>query len=109
MNIKIIAIAEKHKVKLNKGVYAAVTGPNLETRAEYRYLKIIGADVIGMSTIPEVLVANHIGLPALAISVLTDECDPDNLQPVKIEEILAVAAKAEIGLISLFSDLVEEL
>lgn len=109
MNSRIVAIAEKHKIKLNKGVYAAVTGPNLETRAEYRYLKLIGADVIGMSTIPEVLVANHIGLPALAISVLTDECDPDNLQPVKIEEILAVAAKAEIGLISLFSDLVEEL
>ena len=109
MNSKIIEIAEKHKIKLNKGVYAAVTGPNLETRAEYRYLRIIGADVIGMSTIPEVLVANHVGLPALAISVLTDECDPDNLQPVKIEEILAVAAKAEINLISLFADLVEEL
>lgn len=109
LNKKIVEIAEKHRIKLNQGVYAAMTGPNLETRAEYRYLKIIGADVIGMSTIPEVLVANHVGLPALAISVLTDECDPDNLAPVKIEEILETAARAEVDLIRLFSDLVNEL
>ncbi len=109
LNRKIIEIAERHSIKLNQGVYAAMTGPNLETRAEYRFLKIIGADVIGMSTIPEVLVANHVGLPALAISVLTDECDPDNLAPVKIEEILETAARAEVDLIRLFSDLVHEL
>ena len=106
---KITKLAQKHAVKLNQGVYAAVTGPNLETRAEYRYMRIIGADVIGMSTIPEVLVAHHMGLPVAAISVITDECDPDNLAPVEIAEILAVAGKAEKGLIKLFVELMGEI
>ena len=81
-----------------KGVYAAVTGPNLETRAEYRYLRTIGADMVGMSTVPEVIVANQMGLPCAAISVITDECNPDDLQPVNIEEIIAVAGKADVML-----------
>lgn len=80
---------------LKKGVYAAVMGPNLETRAEYRYLRMAGADMVGMSTVPEVIVANHIDLACAAISVITDECDPDNLQPVNISEILEVAHKAD--------------
>ncbi|MEO6289575.1 MAG: purine-nucleoside phosphorylase [Ginsengibacter sp.] len=80
---------------LKKGIYAAVPGPNLETRAEYRYIKSIGADMVGMSTVPEVIVANHIGLKCAAISVITDECGPDNLQPVDISEIIKVAGEAD--------------
>ncbi len=93
----------------HKGVYASVVGPQLETRAEYRYLKIIGADAVGMSTVPEIIVANHLGLPVSAVSVLTDECDPDNLQPVDISDILAMAAKAEPDMITLFTELIKEL
>jgi purine-nucleoside phosphorylase len=81
----------------------------LETRAEYRYLKIIGADAVGMSTVPEVIVANHLGLPVSAVSILTDECDPDQLKPVDIQDILAAAAKAEPDMIVLFSRLIREL
>lgn len=109
INEKIRKAAKKLGIKLNEGVYAAVAGPNLETRAEYRYMRIIGADVIGMSTIPEVLVANHMGLPVAAISVITDECDPDNLAPVNIKEILEMAGIAEKGLTSIFTALVGEL
>jgi purine-nucleoside phosphorylase len=98
MNAKIVDIARRECVKLNQGVYAAVAGPNLETRAEYRFMARIGADVIGMSTIPEVMVARHHGLPVAAFSVITDECDPDNLAPVDIREILAMAGVAEAGL-----------
>lgn len=87
--------AQKAGTVLKKGVYAAVNGPNLETRAEYRYLKAIGADMVGMSTVPEVIAANHMGLPCAAVSVITDECDPDHLQPVNIEEIIMVAATAD--------------
>ncbi len=101
LNKTFIAAAKKLNIPLHKGVYAAVAGPNLETRAEYRFLKTIGADVVGMSTVPEVIVANHINLPCAAISVITDECDPDNLHSVAIEEIIAVAAKAEVGLVKL--------
>ncbi len=82
-------------IVLKDGVYASVNGPNLETRAEYRYLKIIGADMVGMSTVPEVIAANHMQLPCAAISVITDECNPDNLKPVNIKEIIATAAKAD--------------
>ena len=73
----------------------AVPGPNLETRAEYRYLRLIGADVVGMSTVPEVIVAVHCGLRSLGLSVITDVCLPDALEPVNIQEILATAADAE--------------
>lgn len=82
-------------VDYKRGVYASVLGPNLETRAEYRYLRNIGADMVGMSTVPEVIVANHMKLPCAAISVITDECDPDNLKPVNLEEIVAVAGAAD--------------
>ena len=81
-----------------RGVYVAVVGPNLETRAEYRFLRGIGADVVGMSTVPEVLVAVHAGLKVLGFSIVTDMCLPDALQPVRIEEIIAVANEAETKL-----------
>ena len=109
MNQKMEQIASEKNIKLHKGVYASVVGPQLETRAEYRYLKIIGADAVGMSTVPEVIVANHLGLPVTAVSILTDECDPDNLQPVNIEEIIAMAAKAEPDMITLFTNLIKQL
>jgi purine-nucleoside phosphorylase len=108
LNEKLEAIATHENVVLYKGVYAAVAGPNLETRAEYRFLGNF-ADAVGMSTVPEVIVANHLGLPCAAISVLTDECDPDHLVPAKIEDILEIAGKAEKGLIRLFSSLIREL
>jgi len=91
-------------IELKQGVYAAVNGPNLETKAEYRYLKIIGADMVGMSTVPEVIACNHMQLPCAAISVITDECDPDNLKPVAIEEIIATAVKADDKLARLLSE-----
>jgi purine-nucleoside phosphorylase len=98
-NAELIARAEKvasdNNYRVHKGVYVAVTGPNLETRAEYRFLRLIGADVVGMSTVPEVIVANHMGLPVCAISVITDLCDPDHLEPVTIEEVVAIANEAE--------------
>ena len=109
LNQQITELAQEHGVKLNQGVFAAVAGPNLETRAEYRFMRMIGADVIGMSTIPEVLVAHHMGLPVAAISVITDECDPDNLAPIDIDDILKVAGKAEEGLIKLFVGLMGEM
>jgi purine-nucleoside phosphorylase len=101
--------AQKQNVALKEGVYASVAGPNLETRAEYRYLKTIGADLVGMSTVPEVIVARHMSLPVLAVSVITDECDPDNLQPVNIEEIIAVAGTADEKLSALFAELIKTL
>lgn len=106
LNDLLVKIAKAKKIKLNKGVYVAVMGPNLETRAEYRFLNRIGADAVGMSTVPEVLVANHMGLPCCAISVLTDDCDPDNLQPAVLSEIVAVANKAEPKLTELYMELI---
>ncbi|MEO6914616.1 MAG: purine-nucleoside phosphorylase [Chitinophagaceae bacterium] len=94
-------------IDLKEGVYASVNGPNLETRAEYRYLKIIGADMVGMSTVPEVIAANHMRLPCAAISVITDECDPDNLHPVNIAEIIEVAGQADKKLSKLFSETIK--
>jgi purine-nucleoside phosphorylase len=101
--------AAQLSIALKRGVYAAVNGPNLETRAEYRYLRIIGADMVGMSTVPEVIAANHMQLPCAAISVITDECDPDNLQPVNIEEIIAVAGRADQKLSGLLKEVIESL
>lgn len=94
------------KIDLKKGVYASVNGPNLETKAEYRYLRIIGADMVGMSTVPEVIAANHMQLPCAAICVITDECDPDNLKPVNIAEIIEVAGKADEILSALFKQVI---
>jgi purine-nucleoside phosphorylase len=86
---------ERLGVAFKKGVYVSVNGPNLETRAEYRHLRLAGADMVGMSTVPEVIVANQVGLPCAAVSVITDECDPDNLHPVDIADIIAVAGMAD--------------
>jgi purine-nucleoside phosphorylase len=102
MNERLMTIAAQKGITLRKGVYASVSGPMLETRAEYRYLRVIGADAVGMSTVPEVIAAKHMGLPCAAVSVLTDECDPDNLKPVTLDEIIAVASKAEVKLSELF-------
>lgn len=99
---KLMDAAKELAINLKKGIYASVPGPNLETRAEYRYLRSIGADLVGMSTVPEIIVANHIGLPCAAISVVTDECDPDNLHPVNIEEIIKVAGESDVTLSKLF-------
>ncbi len=99
--------AKELGVELKKGVYAAVHGPNLETKAEYRYLKIIGADMVGMSTVPEVIAANHMQLPCVAVSVITDECDPDNLKPVNIAEIIEVAGKADVILSKLLLETIQ--
>ena len=109
INEKLESIAKENDINLHKGVYASVVGPQLETRAEYRYLKIIGADAVGMSTVPEIIVANHLDLPVAAVSVLTDECDPDNLKPVNIDEIIAMAGKAEPEMIILFKELIKSL
>jgi len=109
MRQKIGAIAQKEGISIQKGVYVSVVGPQLETKAEYRMLKILGADAVGMSTVPEVIVANHLKLPILALSVLTDECDPNKLEPVNVADILAVAAKAEPKMIKLFTELIQQL
>ncbi|MEI8201972.1 MAG: purine-nucleoside phosphorylase [Bacteroidota bacterium] len=109
LNAAFEKIANEKNIELHKGVYVAVPGPNLETRAEYRYLKNLGADVVGMSTVPEVIVANQISLPCAAISVITDECDPNNLHPVALSEIIAIAGKAEPGLIELFCGVIEKM
>ncbi len=109
LNTKLKAIAKKENIQLHEGVYASVFGPQLETRAEYRFLKIIGADAVGMSTVPEVIVANHLNLKVTAVSVLTDECDPDNLAPVDINEIIEMAHKAEPQMITLFKNLIAQL
>ncbi len=102
-------IAKANNITLHEGVYASVLGPQLETRAEYRMLKIIGADAVGMSTVPEIIVANHLNLRAAAVSVLTDECDPNNLEPVDIKDIIANAEKAEPQMVTLFKALIESL
>ncbi len=109
MNEELLAIAKENNFKLHSGVYASVVGPQLETRAEYRMIKILGADAVGMSTVPEVIVANHLGLPVSAVSVLTDECDPEHLEPVNIPEIIAIAEKAEPDMVKLFKTLIERL
>lgn len=109
MNSKLIAIAKEKDITLRVGVYVSVTGPNLETRAEYRFLRMIGADAVGMSTVPEVIVANHAGLPCCALSVLTDDCDPDNLKSVNIAEIIEIASRAEADLTSLYIELIKRL
>ncbi len=105
---RALEIARKENIVAHRGVYVAVTGPNLETRAEYRFLRTIGADVVGMSTVPEVLVAVHAGMRVLGLSVITDMCLPDALQPAHVEEILAVAAEAEPKLRHLVSRCIEE-
>ncbi|NIV03088.1 purine-nucleoside phosphorylase [Candidatus Saccharibacteria bacterium] len=110
---RLIALAEaiglEEKIKLQQGVYVAVPGPNLETRAEYRFLKIIGADVVGMSTIPENIVARHMGMEVFGISVITDECFPDALRPADINDIIKTANQAQKPLTLLMKRMVEKL
>jgi len=106
---KGLKIAADNNITCHKGVYVSVAGPNLETRAEYRFLRIIGGDAVGMSTVPEVIVANHMSLPVFAISVLTDEGFPDTLKPVSVEEILAVATTAEPKLTLILKELVTQI
>lgn len=103
------SIAIENKIKLQRGVFVAVPGPNLETRAEYRFLRLAGADVVGMSTVPENIVAVHMDLDVLGISVITDECFPDALQPVNVEEIIEVANKTEPKLTLMMKEIVKQL
>ena len=109
INSEFKKIAKNNNIKLHEGVYVSVVGPQLETRAEYRMLKIMGADAVGMSTVPEVIVANHLNLKVAAVSVLTDECDPDNIKPIDIGEIIAMAGKAEPNMVNLFKELIKTL
>jgi purine-nucleoside phosphorylase len=105
---KVLAAARRAGVSLKRGVYAAVNGPQLETRAEYRMLKTLGADMVGMSTVPEVIAARHMGVPCCAVSIITDECDPDNLKPIDVPEILEVAGRADRTLAEIFAAAVAE-
>ncbi len=95
------AVALERGLVLREGVYVAVTGPNLETRAEYRMLRTLGADVVGMSTVPEVIVARQLGMRVLGLSIITDRCLPDALEPASVERIIAVARAAEPALATL--------
>ena len=103
------AVAREEKITLREGVYVAVAGPNLETRAEYRMLRALGADVVGMSTVPEVIVALHGGLRVLGFSIITDLCIPDTLEPASLEKILAVASRAEPVLTTLVRGVLERM
>ena len=103
------AVALQRGIELREGVYVAVTGPNLETRAEYRFLRAMGADVVGMSTVPEVIVAVHAGMRVLGLSIVTDMCLPDHLEPATVEKIIAVANGAEPKLTQLVAGVLERL
>ena len=103
------SVASELRITLREGVYVAVPGPNLETRAEYRFLRGIGADVVGMSTVPEVIVAIHAGMRVLGVSIITDQCLPDALEPASLEKIIAVASGAEPNLTALVRGVVERL
>ncbi|HYD54247.1 MAG TPA: purine-nucleoside phosphorylase [Gemmatimonadaceae bacterium] len=102
-------VAVEQGLVLREGVYAAVAGPSLETRAEYRMLRTLGADVVGMSTVPEVIVAVHGGMRVLGLSIITDQCLPDALEPATVERIIAVASEAEPRLTALVRGVLERL
>jgi purine-nucleoside phosphorylase len=110
---KLIELAESiarwEGIRYQKGVFVAVAGPNLETRAEYRFLRTIGADVVGMSTVPEVIVGVHSGMRILGLSVITDMCLPDSLKPVSLEEVIEVAKGAENGLRTIVKNVIKEI
>ncbi|MFA5338890.1 MAG: purine-nucleoside phosphorylase [Candidatus Omnitrophota bacterium] len=110
---KLIALAEEiakeEKIRMHKGVYVGITGPNLETRAEYKFFQMIGADAVGMSTVPEVIVARHAGLRIFGISVITDVCLPETLKPCNIDEIIKTANEAEPKLTKLIYTLIERI
>jgi len=102
---QVMEIARQQNIHLHRGVFVAVSGPNLETRAEYRFLRQIGADAVGMSTVPEVIVAVHCGLPVVGFSIITDLCFPDALEPANVEQIIANANAAEPNLRRLITKL----
>lgn len=102
-------IALEDKIKVQRGVYIAVSGPNLETRAEYRFLRSVGGDVVGMSTVPEVIVARHMDIEVFGISIITDECFPDALKPADVSDIIKTANDAQPRLTLLMKRLVEKL
>lgn len=102
-------VARAQDIPLYTGVYVSVPGPQLETRAEYRHLRMIGADAVGMSTVPEVIAASHMKMPCVAVSVLTDECNPEKLAPFDLNEVIEVAQKAEPLLTQLFSELISRM
>lgn len=102
-------VALEEGIRIHRGVYVGVTGPNLETPAEYRFLRLIGADAVGMSTVPEVIVAKHSGLKVLGISCITDECIPDRLEPVDIRKILKIAKLSEPKMTRLVKKVLEEI
>ncbi len=104
-----VQVATEKKIPLRRGVYVAVPGPNLETRAEYRMLRTLGADVVGMSTVPEVIVAVHSGMRVVGISIITDACMPDALEVADITKIIAVANRAEPKLTALVEGIVERI
>jgi purine-nucleoside phosphorylase len=110
---ELIALAEQAaldlKIQVRKGVYVAMTGPMLETAAEYRFLRTIGADAVGMSTVPEDIVAVHMGLRVLGFSILTDECFPDALKPVTLKEVIKVANKAEPKMTAIMKEVVRRM
>jgi purine-nucleoside phosphorylase len=104
-----VDVALEAGIPLRRGVYVAVPGPNLETRAEYRMLRTIGADVVGMSTVPEVIVAVHGGMRVMGVSIITDECFPDSLQPAELETIIRIARGAEPRLTALVEGVVSRI
>lgn len=112
-SLELISLAEKvaaeNNIKVQKGVYVAVPGPNLETKAEYKFLRETGADVVGMSTIPENIVANHMGMKVLGISIVTDECFPETLKPVNVQEIIATAMAAEPKMTLIMKEVIKKL
>ncbi|MBI3123115.1 MAG: purine-nucleoside phosphorylase [Ignavibacteriales bacterium] len=112
-NLELIKLAEEvaleNKIKVQKGVYVAVPGPNLETKAEYRFLRNIGADVVGMSTVPENIVANHMGIKVLGFSIITDECFPESLRAVDVQEIIATAMGAEPKMTLIMKEVIKKL
>lgn len=105
---RAVAIARRDDIHIHRGVFVAVAGPNLETRAEYRFLRTIGADVVGMSTVPETIVAVHCGLKTIGISVITDMCLPDSLKPANVEKIIETANRAGPNLQRLVAGIVAE-
>ncbi len=112
-NLQLISLAEEvaleNKIKVQKGVYVAVAGPNLETKAEYRFLRAIGADVVGMSSVPENIVANQMGMKVLGLSIITDECFPESLKAVDVSEIIAAAMEAEPKMTKIMKEVINRL
>jgi purine-nucleoside phosphorylase len=109
LRAKLLALGEKQGIPLKQGVYACMSGPCLETAAEYRMLRVIGADAVGMSTVPEVIAAVHAGLDTVALSLITDACDPDDLKPIDIPEIMRVAEEAQPKIAQLVRALAAEM